>query len=87
MSRFFIERPVFAAVIAIVIVILGCVAAPMLPVAQYPNITPPLVQVTANYPGATGQVVSDVVATPVEQQVNGVDNMLTLSRLALQTAR
>lgn len=76
MSRFFIERPVFAAVIAIVIVILGAVAAPTLPVAQYPNITPPLVQVTANYPGATGQVVSDIVATPVEQQVNGVDQMI-----------
>ena len=81
MSRFFIERPVFAAVIAIIIVILGCVAAPQLPVAQYPNITPPLVQVTANYPGATGQVVSDIVATPVEQQVNGVDNMLYMESI------
>ena len=75
-SRFFIERPILANVIAILIVILGIVAVLRLPVAQYPEITPPTVQVTATYPGASARVLADTVALPIEQQVNGVEDML-----------
>ena len=76
LSKFFIERPILANVIAIVTIILGIVALLRLPVAQYPEITPPTVQVTATYPGASAKVVADTVALPIEQQVNGVENML-----------
>ncbi|HTQ39482.1 MAG TPA: efflux RND transporter permease subunit, partial [Pirellulales bacterium] len=65
-AKFFIERPIFAWVISIVILLLGGVAVISLPVAQYPNITPPSVQVTASYPGANAQVVADSVAAPIE---------------------
>jgi HAE1 family hydrophobic/amphiphilic exporter-1 len=75
-SRFFIERPILANVIAILNVILGAVAVLGLPVAQYPEITPPTVQVTATYPGASARVVADTIALPIEQQVNGVQDML-----------
>ena len=79
MSRFFINRPIFASVIAIVIIIAGAVTLLNLPIAQYPQISPPTVQVTANYPGASAQVVSESVAQPIEEQVNGVENMLYMS--------
>jgi multidrug efflux pump len=78
-AKFFIERPIFAWVISIIILLLGSVAVISLPVAQYPNITPPSVQVTASYPGANAQVVADSVAAPIEQQVNGVEKMLYMS--------
>ncbi len=78
-ARFFIERPIFAWVISIVIVLIGGVAAFMLPIAQYPDITPPTVQVTCIYPGANAEVVAESVAAPIEQQVNGVENMLYMS--------
>ena len=78
-ARFFIERPIFAWVVSIVILLIGGVAAFMLPIAQYPDITPPTVQVTAIYPGASAEVVADSVAAPIEQQVNGVERMLYMS--------
>src|SRR4051794_30159333 len=75
-SHFFIERPIFASVLSLVIVIAGGVAARYLPVAQYPQITPPSIMVSCNYPGADGRVVADTVAAPIEQQVNGVEDMM-----------
>jgi HAE1 family hydrophobic/amphiphilic exporter-1 len=75
-SKFFIERPVLANVLAIVIVLIGCVALYTLPVSQYPNVVPPTVQVTTRYPGASAQTVVDTVALPIELQVNGVDRMI-----------
>lgn len=78
-SRFFIHRPKFALVISIVIIIAGVLAASRLPVTQYPDITPPQVQVWATYPGANAQTVEEAVATPIESMVNGVDDMLYMS--------
>ena len=75
-SKFFIERPVLANVLAIVIVLIGAVALYMLPVAQYPNVVPPTVSVTTRYPGASADTVVNTVALPIEQQVNGVQGML-----------
>jgi hydrophobe/amphiphile efflux-1 (HAE1) family protein len=77
--NFFIDRPIFASVLAIVIVVAGAVAIPFLPIAQYPEITPPQVVVTATYPGASAEVVEQTVTTPIEQQVNGVENMIYMS--------
>src|SRR5579864_165299 len=79
LARFFIDRPILAWVISIVIVLIGAVAAGFLPVAEYPEITPPTVRVSANYPGANAQVVADTVAAPVEQQVVGVEGMMYMS--------
>src|SRR6476660_3621576 len=79
LARFFIDRPVLAWVISIVIVLLGLIASGLLPIAQYPDVTPPTVRVTANYPGANAQVVADTVAAPIEQQVVGVEGMLYMS--------
>ncbi len=78
-SYFFIERPIFAMVISIVIVIAGLLAYFSLPTAQYPEIAPPTVQVTASFPGADPKVVAETVATPIEEQVNGVENMLYMA--------
>jgi multidrug efflux pump len=79
LARFFIDRPVLAWVISIVIVLIGGIAAGLLPISQYPEITPPTVRVSAVYPGANAQVVADTVAAPIEQQVNGVEDMLYMS--------
>ena len=76
LSRFFITRPIFAAVIAIAITIVGALAYFALPISQYPDIVPPTVTVTANYPGASAETVAETVAAPIEQEINGVDNML-----------
>ncbi len=78
-SRFFINRPIFASVLSIVIVLGGTIALFTLPIAQYPEIAPPTVEVSAYYPGANAQVVADTVAAPIEQQVNGVENMMYMS--------
>ncbi len=75
-SHFFIDRPIFATVLSIVILIVGGVALRSLPIAQYPEVVPPVIQISAMYPGASAKVVADTVATPIEQEVNGVENML-----------
>ena len=77
--NFFIERPIFASVLAIIIVIAGAVCIPFLPVAQFPEIAPPVVQITATYTGANAEVVEESVTTPIEQQVNGVEGMTYMS--------
>jgi multidrug efflux pump len=79
LARFFIDRPVLAWVISIIIVLLGAISAGFLPIAEYPEITPPTVQVTARYPGASAQVIADTVAAPIEQQIIGVEGMLYMS--------
>jgi multidrug efflux pump len=79
LPHFFINRPVFAAVLSILIMVVGGLSLLKLPVAQYPEIVPPTIQVTASYPGANAQVVADTVAAPIEEEVNGVENMLYMS--------
>lgn len=78
-SKFFINRPIFATVLAMLIVVAGLITLSILPIAQYPNITPPTVQVSAVYPGANAETVAQTVGIPIEQQVNGVDGMLYMS--------
>ena len=78
-AHYFIDRPNFAAVLAIVTIILGIVGYESLPVAQYPDVVPPTIVVQASYPGAPPEVVADTVATPIEQEVNGVEDMLYMS--------
>src|SRR5271170_8007754 len=75
MAKFFIDRPIVAMVIAILMVIVGAVSALSLPVAQFPNIVPPEIQVTATFPGADALTLEQSVATPLESQISGVDNM------------
>jgi len=78
-SHFFIDRPIFAAVVSIVFVIIGGVSFTRLPVAQYPEIAPPIINVSGQYPGASADVVASTVVTPIEQQINGVENMIYMS--------
>ena len=82
LSHFFIDRPVFATVLGLFITIVGGIAYFTLPVSRYPEIAPPTIQVTASYPGASAEVVSQTVATPLEEQINGVENMLFFSSQA-----
>ena len=79
LSHFFIDRPAFAAVVAILITLIGAIAYPALPVAQYPQIAPPTVTVSTSFPGATAEVLADTVAAPIETQINGVENMEYMS--------
>lgn len=79
MSRFFIERPIFATVISLVIVLIGGITIPLLPVEQTPDITPPTVVVSTTYPGASPEVVAETVAVPIEEEVNGVENMVYMA--------
>ncbi len=78
-SKFFIDRPIFATVLAILMVLVGIITVKSLPVAQYPNITPPTVMVSASYPGADAETIAKVVGEPIEQQVNGVEGMMYMS--------
>ena len=78
-SRFFIDRPIFATVLSIAITLAGAISLLDLPIAMYPPIAPPTVNVTCQYPGASAQVVSETIAAPIEQQVNGVENMMYMS--------
>src|ERR671923_1172693 len=78
-SHFFIDRPIFAAVVSIVFVILGAVSFFRLPIAQYPEIAPPIINVTGQYPGASADVIATTVVAPIEEQINGVENMLYVS--------
>jgi HAE1 family hydrophobic/amphiphilic exporter-1 len=81
-SKFFIERPVLANTIAILMVVIGIISLFALPVAQYPDVVPPTVSVTTRYPGASARAVIDTVALPIEQQVNGVEGMIYMQSYA-----
>jgi multidrug efflux pump subunit AcrB len=76
-SHFFIDRPIFASVLSLIILIVGGIAQFRLPVSEYPEIAPPTVTIQATYPGASAEVIAETVATPIEQEVNGVDDMLS----------
>ena len=86
-SRFFIERPIFATVLSLLIVVAGLVSLTALPVAQYPNITPVQITVTTTYPGADAKTVGDSVASPIEAQINGVDNMMYMTSVSSNTGQ
>ncbi|MDE5961454.1 MAG: efflux RND transporter permease subunit, partial [Duncaniella sp.] len=78
-SRFFIDRPIFATVLAIIMVLVGLMTVKSLPISQYPDITPPTVMVSAAYPGADAATVAKVVGAPIEEQINGVEGMMYMS--------
>jgi len=75
-THFFVDHPIFATVISVLITLLGAISYFSLPVAQYPEVAPPTIQVTATYPGASAETIADTVATPIEQEINGIENML-----------
>ncbi len=81
-SRFFIDRPIFAAVLSIIIFVTGLIAIPLLPVSEYPEVVPPSVQVRAQYPGANPKEIAETVATPLEEAINGVENMMYMKSVA-----
>ena len=75
-SHFFVDRPIFAAVLSVILTLVGAISYRALPITEFPEIAPPTVEVTAQYPGASAEVLSATVATPIEQEINGVDNMI-----------
>src|SRR5215475_2283638 len=81
-SKFFIDRPIFAAVLSIVIFVAGLISIPILPIGEYPDVVPPSVLVVATYPGANPKVIAETVATPLEEQINGVENMMYMKSIA-----
>ena len=81
-SRYFIDRPIFAAVLSILIFAAGLLALPVLPVSEYPDVVPPSVQVRAVYPGANPKVIAETVATPLEEAINGVEDMMYIKSVA-----
>lgn len=81
-SRFFIDRPIFAAVLSVLIFMTGLIAIPLLPISEYPDVVPPSVQVRAEYPGANPKAIADSVATPLEEAINGVENMMYMKSVA-----
>ncbi|HHR1341246.1 TPA: multidrug efflux RND transporter permease subunit SdeB [Serratia marcescens] len=81
-SRFFIDRPIFAAVLSILIFVAGAIAIPLLPISEYPDVVPPSVQVRAEYPGANPKEIAETVATPLEEAINGVENMMYMKSVA-----
>ena len=82
LSRFFIDRPIFAGVLSVLILLGGLISLGLLPISEYPEVVPPSVVVRANYPGASPKVIAETVATPLEEQINGVENMLYMSSQA-----
>src|SRR5258706_11240726 len=78
-SRFFIDRPIFATVLSIIITLGGLLSIPTLPISEYPEVVPPTVQVRAIFPGASPETIGETVATPLEEQINGVEHMLYMS--------
>ena len=87
LSRFFIDRPIFAGVLSVLILLGGSIALGLLPISEYPEVVPPSVVVRANYPGASPKVIAETVATPLEEQINGVENMLYMSSQATTDGR
>ncbi|MGH9895479.1 MAG: efflux RND transporter permease subunit, partial [bacterium] len=81
-SALFVDRPILAGVLSILIFVAGLIALPLLPVAEYPDVVPPSVQVRAVYPGASPKVIAETVATPIEEAVNGVENMIYMKSVA-----
>ena len=81
-SKFFINRPIFATVLSIVVIIAGLMAIRGLPIEEYPQVTPPQVTISATYVGANAETISKTVAAPIEQQINGVENMIYMSSTA-----
>ena len=82
LSRFFIDRPIFAGVLSILIFLAGLLALRVMPISEYPEVVPPSVIVSAQYPGANPKIIAETVATPIEEAINGVENMLYMSSQA-----